>query len=97
MLPIVLPRASMQQLAAHASTGAELRVDLEAQRIVLPDGGQLPFAIDPLRREGLLTGVDEVTRTLQRTGAIDEWQLRDRNAHPWLWQPVSQLQQTVKT
>jgi 3-isopropylmalate/(R)-2-methylmalate dehydratase small subunit len=96
MLPIALPRPAVQQLAAHASTGAEIEVDLEALHITLPDGRQQAFAIDPMRREGLLTGVDEVTRTLRRQRAIDEWQMRDRHAQPWLWEPVSQPQPTLQ-
>lgn len=92
MLPLALPRQAVQAIAAHAMTGAEIQVDLEAGLITLPDGGQQPFAMDPMRREGLLTGVDEVTRTLRRRRAIDEWQMRDRHAQPWLWEPLSQLQ-----
>lgn len=89
MLPVALPRSAVQEIAAQAMTGAEIEVDLQARLITLADGTQQPFDIDPMRREGLLTGVDEVTRTLRRKDAIDAWQLRNRHEQPWLWQPLS--------
>jgi 3-isopropylmalate/(R)-2-methylmalate dehydratase small subunit len=89
LLPVVLPRPALEQLAAHAATGSDIQVDLQSMFITLPDGRQQGFSVDPLRRQGLLAGVDEVTRTLQRKPAIDDWQMRDRAAHPWLWEPLS--------
>jgi 3-isopropylmalate/(R)-2-methylmalate dehydratase small subunit len=89
MLPVALPREAVQEIAAQAMTGAEIEVDLQARLITLADGTQQPFDIDPMRREGLLTGVDEVTRTLRRKPVIDAWQMRSRHEQPWLWQPLS--------
>jgi 3-isopropylmalate/(R)-2-methylmalate dehydratase small subunit len=89
VLPVVLPRAALEQLAAQAVTGLPFVVDLEAMRITLPDGSHQAFEVDAMRRQGLLTGLDEVTRTLRSKAAIDDWQMRDRRAHPWLWEPLS--------
>ncbi|MES2184132.1 MAG: 3-isopropylmalate dehydratase small subunit [Pseudomonadota bacterium] len=89
MLPVVLPRAVLETLAAQAAGGQPITVDLERCLVVAPDGREHPFSIDAIKRAGLLDGLDEVTRTLARRAAIAAWQARDRSARPWVWQPVA--------
>jgi 3-isopropylmalate/(R)-2-methylmalate dehydratase small subunit len=62
LLPIALdPRAlTAVQQAVAAGPGTELGVDLEDRTIELPDGGQLPFEVDPFSRSMLLAGTDEL-------------------------------------
>lgn len=86
MLPIVLPKATVDWLAAAAGGGAPARVDLADGIIVAPDGAAIPFEIDPQRRECLLEGLDEIGRTLKRADDIDAWQARDRAERPWVWE-----------
>ncbi len=47
-----------------------------------------PFAIDPLRREGLLQGLDDIGLTLKDDALIRTWQQADRARRPWAW-PVA--------
>jgi 3-isopropylmalate/(R)-2-methylmalate dehydratase small subunit len=85
VLPIRLPLEAVEALAAQCAGGAPITVDLEQKSIVAPDGTSLPFAIDPLRREGLLHGLDDIGLTLKDDALIRAWQQRDRIARPWAW------------
>ena len=86
-LPIVLPREQVDLLLADAERGANaiVTVDLEAQMITGPDGGTIPFSIDPFRRHCLLNGLDDIGLTLQQAGAIDAFEAKQRGGQPWLW------------
>jgi 3-isopropylmalate/(R)-2-methylmalate dehydratase small subunit len=86
ILPITLPRAVCDALMDDARLGgnARLTVDLEAQRILRPNGEQIAFTIDPFRRHLLLNGLDDIGQTLQHQAAIDTYEQRMRAEHPWL-------------
>ncbi|HXZ84798.1 MAG TPA: 3-isopropylmalate dehydratase small subunit [Myxococcota bacterium] len=91
MLPIELPQAAIERLAAESRAG-DFSVDLEAQRVTPPSGAALPFAIDALQREALLLGLDEIGLTLKHVDEIAAWQKRDRAARPWVWRiPTPEL------
>ena len=42
------------------------------------------FALDPLRRERMLKGLDEIGLTLTRLPAIESFEQRYAAARPWL-------------
>jgi 3-isopropylmalate/(R)-2-methylmalate dehydratase small subunit len=88
VLPVVMAGAAIQALARQVETDPErnlVTVDLPRQRVVAPDGGETPFAIDRLRREALLDGLDDIGLTLKRAGEISAFQDRDRAERPWIW------------
>lgn len=86
VLPICVSVADLARLhAACVPDAADWEVDLQTQRISLPDGDVLSFEVDPLRRAALLEGLDDIARTLKLRSAIDAWQARDRAARPWIW------------
>ena len=88
MLPIVLPEATVERLAADAAADpglAVLEIDLENQVIVAPGGERIAFEVEPLRRRMLLEGLDEIGLTLLREAEIAAFQARDRVARPWLY------------
>ena len=58
LLPIVVDPASAEWLLANP--GVELLVDLEGNRVVLPDGRAVAFEIERFARYCLLNGVDEL-------------------------------------
>lgn len=89
MLPIRLPLADIQRLAAVSVEGAPVTVDLEQCVLRAPDGALTPFTIDALRREGLLKGLDDIGLTLQADSAIRLWQREDRLQRPWAWPSAS--------
>lgn len=88
VLPIRLPLDQVEALATQCANGAELAVDLERATLTAPDGSAAAFAIDPMRREALLHGLDDIGLTLKDDPLILQWQARDRVARPWVW-PVT--------
>ncbi|MBE7375243.1 3-isopropylmalate dehydratase small subunit [Pseudomonas lopnurensis] len=63
---------------------SSIRIDLAAQTIVLEGGRTIEFAIDALRKEALLLGLDAIGSTLQRTDRIKAFEARHLQANPWL-------------
>lgn len=72
LLPIVAEPALHDWLLAHP--GAELEIDVEACRLRLPDGRELPFALEPFARHCLLQGVDELGHLLAQLPAIEAFE-----------------------
>lgn len=86
LLPIVLPPETIRELAASSADGSPLTVDLRTSEIHSADGKQWAFDVEPLRRESLLMGLDEIDLTLRQDEAIRAWQTQDRIQRPWVWQ-----------
>jgi 3-isopropylmalate/(R)-2-methylmalate dehydratase small subunit len=86
VLPIALPRAVCDLLMQDAQLGANARitVDLQRQVVVRPNGEEIAFRIDPLRRQMLLEGLDEIGQTMQRGPAIDAFEARRAQEQAWL-------------
>ena len=59
--------------------------DLERQVVVRPNGEEIPFQVDPLRRHLMLNGLDDIGQTMQHAPAIDGFEARQRAAQPWLY------------
>ena len=85
LLAIVLPETEVAALAAEAISGEAFTVNLEKKTITRPDGRESSFAIDALRRESLLAGLDEIGLTLRDDEYIRQWQQHDRAVRPWVW------------
>jgi 3-isopropylmalate/(R)-2-methylmalate dehydratase small subunit len=86
LLPVELGVEGQQQVAAVLAEdpSAALTVDLEAQRLGLPDGAQLAFPLDPFSRTLLLSGADELGYLLSLGEEISAWEA----SHP---SPISTL------
>ena len=86
LLPAILGDADCATLRAqlHTQPGAQLSIDLAAQRIAGPDGAAYRFDIDPDRKQKLIEGLDEIGLVLQHLDAIEAFEQRDRAARPWL-------------
>ena len=85
MLPVTLPAAIVKQLARQTADGAPLTVALIERVILPPQGDAIALDIDAQRREALIEGLDEISRTLKNLPEIGEWQSRDRLDRPWIW------------
>ncbi len=91
MLPVQLDAGAVQDLARQVQADPErnlVTVSLEAREVTAPDGTRLPFAVEALRREMLLTGLDAIGATLQREAEIAAFQARDRTRRPWIYLSV---------
>src|SRR5256885_366889 len=68
-----------------ASDGrAPFTVDLAAQRISGPGGGDIAFDIAPAERMRLLEGLDDIGLTLKQDDEITAWEKRTAVEQPWL-------------
>ena len=86
VLPISAAARGGDQLMEDARLGANARitVDLQRQVVVRPNGEEIAFSVDPLRREMLLEGLDEIGQTMQRGPAIDAFEARRAREQFWL-------------
>ena len=86
ILPIVLPQEEVDKLMDDAERGANARlsVDLESQTITGPDGGTISFDIDPFKKHCLLNGLDDIGLTMEKEGAISEFEKKRAASMPWL-------------
>jgi 3-isopropylmalate/(R)-2-methylmalate dehydratase small subunit len=86
VLLITLEEAVLQRLGQMVSQPeqAQISVDLEAQEILLADGQVIGFQIDTLRKTALLSGLDAIGTTLQRSEQIKAFEREHLAANPWL-------------
>ncbi|MGV7240574.1 3-isopropylmalate dehydratase small subunit [Caballeronia sp. M23-90] len=78
LLPVRLPANEIAML------GQAVEVDLEKQ-MVSSGSHAFPFDIEPIRREALLEGLDEISRTMKSAAVITQWEENDRVQRPWIW------------
>ena len=86
LLPIVLPDAQVAALFDElaAFPGYSLTIDLERQRIVKPDGQELPFEVQAFRKYCLLNGFDDIGLTLRHADKIRSFEAQRLTQKPWL-------------
>ena len=91
LLPVVLPQTRCAELRAALARnpGAKLVVDLEAQSVSGPLGagegyGTDAIDIDPFRKQLLLSGMDDITFTLNQADAIAVFEQRYARELPWV-------------
>jgi 3-isopropylmalate/(R)-2-methylmalate dehydratase small subunit len=84
LLPVELPEADVRALMdqAEGEPGSTATVDLERQVVVAGDGRELPFAIDPVIRERLLNGWDDIALTLAHEDEIARYERERERAGP---------------
>jgi 3-isopropylmalate/(R)-2-methylmalate dehydratase small subunit len=85
LLPAVVNEADAETLLAILQAGAaSLTVDLTSCRIDARGAG-FAFTIDPVWREKLLHGWDDVDLTTSRQPEIEEFLVRYRQQNFWAW------------
>jgi 3-isopropylmalate/(R)-2-methylmalate dehydratase small subunit len=87
LLPIRLDEAKVDVLfkAVDANPGYKLKVDLEQQSIIAPDGTVYKFEVDAFRKHCLLNGLDDIGLTLEHVADIKLYEAKHRAAQPWLF------------
>ena len=87
-LPVTLPAKTVEAFAEIARTqpDAPFTIDLHRKVVIPPNGAPVPFEIDELRRQSLLTGLDDIGLTTQRLSEIAAFQNDDRRSRPWVHQ-----------
>jgi 3-isopropylmalate/(R)-2-methylmalate dehydratase small subunit len=84
--PVVLPEATVHRLWAQlqGNPGAEVTIDLPNQVVIDPEGGRHGFEINPLRKDRLVRGLDDIDVTREYGGEIAAFETARRAAFPWL-------------
>ena len=72
LLPVALPEATVNMLLDLVEEEPETHivVNLQEQKVLLPDGQELGFDIDPFRKMWLLQGVDDLGYIMLNEAAI---------------------------
>jgi 3-isopropylmalate/(R)-2-methylmalate dehydratase small subunit len=85
ILPIRVTPEELDKLMDDAERGANatLSVDLEAMEIRGPDGGVIRFEVDAFKRHCLLNGLDDIGLTMEKAGAIADFEKKNAEARPW--------------
>jgi 3-isopropylmalate/(R)-2-methylmalate dehydratase small subunit len=86
LLAAVLTEAEANELgeAVAADPGLVVTVDLERQTIVRGNR-TFSFAIDPVSRNQLLNGWDDIDLTENYRDQIAAFKAADRRRRPWVW------------
>ena len=76
ILPIKVTPEQRDALLADAADieNPELKIDLNLQKILRPNGATISFEIDPFRKECLLNGLDDIGLTLEKSEMIRSYE-----------------------
>lgn len=87
LLPVRLPAETVEEFAetARARPDGEFEVDLTRKMVTAPDGTEVAFDLDEMRRQGLLQGLDDLGLTLERLPEIAAFQRADAQRRPWIY------------
>ena len=88
LLPVQLTHAEVDELFAQATQRQpiELSVDLGEQTVTGAVHLDYRFEIDPVRKNRMLKGLDEIGLTLEHADDIKAFESRHRTANPWLFE-----------
>ncbi|HMM84989.1 3-isopropylmalate dehydratase small subunit [Azohydromonas sp.] len=86
LLPVVLTESQVSTLfdEVAAFPGYTLTIDLPRQVVVKPDGSELPFEVQPFRKQCLLNGWDDIGLTLRHADKIRAFEAQRLARLPWL-------------
>src|SRR5215213_1116237 len=86
MLPVILPQDVCADLRdqLRAKPGAELSIDLEEQTVSDTKGAKHRLQIDPVYKERLLQGLDEVAMVLEHLPEIEAFERRHFAERSWI-------------
>jgi 3-isopropylmalate/(R)-2-methylmalate dehydratase small subunit len=87
LAPVVLAAEdahAFEQRVIAVDGAAPFTVDLNAQRISGPSGGDVAFELPAADRMRLLEGLDDIGLTLKHTDEIASWEKQTAIDQPWL-------------
>ncbi len=86
ILPIVLPQAEVDALMDEAEDSPDVIIEIDLEKQTVMRGNKLSFSfdIDEFRKECLLGGLDDIGLTMQKKGAIDSFESKDKEKRPWV-------------
>ena len=86
ILPIVVSADERDALLADAADieNPELSIDLVSQTIRRPNGVTISFEVDAFRKKCLLEGLDDIGLTMEKSSAINSFEVARSQSQPWL-------------
>jgi 3-isopropylmalate/(R)-2-methylmalate dehydratase small subunit len=86
ILAVILPEESVQALmvAVTAEPGSIVAIDLPKQTVTGPGGDTHSFEINPVRKDRLIQGMDDIDVTRGYAEAIAAIEARRRQTYPWM-------------
>lgn len=89
ILPVTLSSGDIAELMAYAATEhPTVSTDLAEQTVTFTDTDNnariYRFDLEPARKEALLSGLDDIAKTLQSTDDISAFEKKDAALRPWL-------------
>ena len=86
ILPVVLEEAIVHRLwdIVGAEKTAEITIDLPNQVVIDPKGGRHAFQVNPLRKDRLIAGQDDIAATQEYGDRILAFEEARRAQHQWL-------------
>ena len=87
LLAVTLDQDTIQRLFTEVeqAPGYQLEVNLEQNRITLPDGSSIDFALSDSTRNRLLQGLDDIGISLQHAEQIEAYEQKRQQQVPWLF------------
>ncbi len=86
LLPIILAQDVIDCLFTLADKPEGLFLDVDLEHCEITQGDNTwPFIVEPGRRENLLSGLDDIGRTLTHSEAILDYEARRRLSEPWIF------------
>jgi len=79
-----LDQAKVDKLFADAVEVKDIEIDLPNQVVRRDNGEEIPFEIDPFRKQCLLEGWDDVSLTLKHEDEIAAYEKMRKDVWPWL-------------
>ncbi len=92
ILPIVLDETIVDGLFmdVEKNSGYQLKVDLNEQVIITPDGNKIMFDVDKFSKHCLLEGLDDIALTLKHVEDIRVYEKSRSKQAPWLFTDIEQ-------
>lgn len=86
ILPIVLAKGQVEVLMEDAEKGsnARIEIDLEAQTVTSSDGEVFHFDVDAFKKHCLLNGLDDISLSLEKSSAIENYETKLGIERPWV-------------
>ena len=86
MLPVILPEAVCAHLAKQAASekGVSFAIDLPSQTVTDAEGASHRFDIDPIYKERLLKGLDDIGLVLEHLPEIEAYEKKRLAEMPWI-------------
>lgn len=72
LLPVEVDQETHRVLLDNP--GIDVAIDLDAQKVSLPEGRRANFSVEPFARQCLLTGVDPLGHLINQTPAIERFE-----------------------